>query len=1447
MSAGPQTATEVILIDPSVSDYKTLIAGLSPDIPVILLPEGGDGLANLAEALSGYQNLSSVHLVSHGSSGQLQLGDQPINAEALSAQPDQLQKLAQVFAPGADLMIYGCTVAAGEQGEAFVGQLSDALGGVDIAASDDRTGPLSLGGDWDLEYQEGEIESVLPFDLQGMQQIDHCLGCSSGIYFPGPTDDGTCGDSTSPRVSSIDRQSPTSETTNADSLTFSVAFSESVKNVDASDFSVSGTTATVTSVSGSGSSYTVTVSGGDLASLEGTVTLGFAGGQNIQDSSNNSLSNTTPTGTNNNSYTLDNTAPAITSISIPNTAMKVGDTVTVTITVADDGGDTYTNLSGTIGGFTLGALSKTNNTTYTAQFTVTDGGSDVAAGSDIPVNFTLSDSAGNTSAAFNTAISQASDSIDANIPVISSVSIPDQAYNVGDAITVTIVAGEAGLTLNSGLVNGVAVTGFSDEGSGTYTATYTVQEGDTDRAAGDAIPVSFVLDDAAGNSSATYSTAISQSADAIDANAPSVNSVSIPNTSMKVGDTVTVTITVADDGGDTYTNLSGTVGGFALSALSRTDSTTYTAQFTVTEGGTDVAAGSAIPVNFTLDDSAGNTSAAFTTAISQGSDSIDANRPVISSVSIPDQAYNVGDAITVTIVAGEAGLSLNTGTVNGVAVTGFSDAGGGTYTATYTVQEGDTDRAAGDSIPVSFVLDDAAGNSSATYSTAISQSADAIDANAPSVSSVSIPNTNMKVGDTVTVTITVADDGGETYTNLSGTVGGFALSALSRTDNTTYTAQFTVTEGGSDIEAGSDIPVNLTLTDSAGNTSSNYITAITQNADELDANSPGTPTGTLDIDENSANTTAVGAVTGGGSDGITYTLTDTAGGRFAIDTSGNLTVADGSLLDFETDTSHNITVRATDNAGNFTDNTLQVSVNDVNDAPTATNTTESMSYNASYTFTADDFGFSDVDTGDTLDHITIKTLPAAGHLTLDGLVITAVDTQVTLTQLTEGKLLFVPATNGTGDAYASFTFTVSDGTDDSVTPNTVTLNVGARPTPPPTPEPEPEPQPESEEDLVISPTGVSGDGNDDGVPDRDQADVASIPFRDTPVPSQEPNADPIYVSLTGGTTDGKSSAAGSGVTLSNVRQLDKPDDAEAANLDMPLGLIAFDADIEEVGGTETFSLYVDDTLSINGYWKQDASGEWVNLASANYGGKVVLEGSKLRLDFQITDGGEFDKDGEANGKIVDPGALAFGSDDYTDLVQSLYIAYYQRPADSAGLDYWVDYLIDQDGSLENVVDAFANSDESQALYGEITNTSISGFLGDLYRALFDRSPEVDGLMFYRNAFLAGEYEDGRPATAGTLMLDILQGAQNSDAELVELKLDAARTFTWLLDPDQDGEVMATFDASDLNDVRDWLQGLAGDDAAPGVGAIYSLIKDEVAEAGEPITLVGDNGVTELLF
>src|SRR5690606_34978049 len=90
----------------------------------------------------------------------------------------------------------------------------------------------------------------------------------------------------------------------------------------------------------------------------------------------------------------------------------------------------------------------------------------------------------------------------------------------------------------------------------------------------------------------------------------------------------------------------------------------------------------------------------------------------------------------------------------------------------------------------------------------------------------------------------------------------------------------------------------------------------------------------------------------------------------------------------------------------------------------------------------------------------------------------------------------------------------------------------------------------------------------------------------------------------------------------------------------PLGLVSFTVALAQGKTGEDFSLYLDPALGINGYWKQDASGTWVNLASEPYGGKTVMEGGRIRLDFHIEDGGQFDADGKVDGIITDPGAPA---------------------------------------------------------------------------------------------------------------------------------------------------------------------------------------------------------------
>ena len=89
------------------------------------------------------------------------------------------------------------------------------------------------------------------------------------------------------------------------------------------------------------------------------------------------------------------------------------------------------------------------------------------------------------------------------------------------------------------------------------------------------------------------------------------------------------------------------------------------------------------------------------------------------------------------------------------------------------------------------------------------------------------------------------------------------------------------------------------------------------------------------------------ATDGDATDTITYSLDDDAGGRFAINaTSGVVTVANNTLLDYETTTSHNITVRATSSdtstntAGftiNLTDDNTEFAISAVSDSDAAAN------------------------------------------------------------------------------------------------------------------------------------------------------------------------------------------------------------------------------------------------------------------------------------------------------------------------------------------------------------------------------------------------------------------------------------------------------------------------------------------------------------------------------
>ena len=89
--------------------------------------------------------------------------------------------------------------------------------------------------------------------------------------------------------------------------------------------------------------------------------------------------------------------------------------------------------------------------------------------------------------------------------------------------------------------------------------------------------------------------------------------------------------------------------------------------------------------------------------------------------------------------------------------------------------------------------------------------------------------------------------------------------------------------------------------------------------------------GTLSAPEDAANGSAAGTLAAQDPDSSSFTweLLDDAGGRYDMDANGNVTVADGLLLDYEQASSHTIRVRVTDDQGASSEFDVSVAVADV--------------------------------------------------------------------------------------------------------------------------------------------------------------------------------------------------------------------------------------------------------------------------------------------------------------------------------------------------------------------------------------------------------------------------------------------------------------------------------------------------------------------------------------
>lgn len=330
----------------------------------------------------------------------------------------------------------------------------------------------------------------------------------------------------------------------------------------------------------------------------------------------------------------------------------------------------------------------------------------------------------------------------------------------------------------------------------------------------------------------------------------------------------------------------------------------------------------------------------------------------------------------------DAGESLGTGTVSS-----------GAWSVTATTMSSGT-------YTIKAIQRDAANNTSGA-SAGLSITIDTTAPAAPTISAIST-DTGSSNSDGITSDNTLS---------LSGTAEANAIVALYRSgiymDSViasgagTWSYDYT----GTTLNNGSH-SFTATATDTAGNTS----TASSTFAVTVDTTAPTGISGTLSVAENAANGTAVGTVSATDATVVTFSLTDNAGGRFNIASNGNVTVANGTLLDYEAATSHDITVRATDAAGNVSDTVLTVAITNVNEAPASAQESysvdfaQSLSVDAARGVLAND---SDMD-GDTLSAVLVSG-PASGSLTLNS----------------DGSFSY--SHNGVDSADDSFTYQATDG------------------------------------------------------------------------------------------------------------------------------------------------------------------------------------------------------------------------------------------------------------------------------------------------------------------------------------------------------------------------------------------------------------------------------------
>ena len=160
--------TQLIFIDSSIENYQDLIADtqtstLSDNALIVTLDSQSNPIQQITQILQQYKNLNAIHLITHGFSGGLKLGNERLERSTISSQKNQFNQWGKSLSAQGDILLYGCNVAKGRKGSDFIQALSKATQ-ADVIASNNISGNPAEYQDWLLEKSTGTIEtaSIIP-------------------------------------------------------------------------------------------------------------------------------------------------------------------------------------------------------------------------------------------------------------------------------------------------------------------------------------------------------------------------------------------------------------------------------------------------------------------------------------------------------------------------------------------------------------------------------------------------------------------------------------------------------------------------------------------------------------------------------------------------------------------------------------------------------------------------------------------------------------------------------------------------------------------------------------------------------------------------------------------------------------------------------------------------------------------------------------------------------------------------------------------------------------------------------------------------------------------------------------------------------------------------------------------------------------------------------------